>query len=126
MGQKSTGFASPAQGYEEEAIDLNSLLIHNPPATIFARVESSDMENFGLLKGSLLVIDRSKYAHPNSLVMLRHEGQFYCRIYTVENGKTLFSNGKSAFPPTPEETEIIGVVTASIKEYTYAASHLPH
>jgi hypothetical protein len=33
MGQKTSGFASPAQGYEDSAIDLNGLLIRNPPAT---------------------------------------------------------------------------------------------
>jgi hypothetical protein len=31
-GEKTTGFASPAQGYEDTAIDLNRLLIRNAPA----------------------------------------------------------------------------------------------
>jgi len=35
MGLKTAGFASPAQGYEETAIDLNGLLVKNPPATFF-------------------------------------------------------------------------------------------
>jgi len=59
MPEKTTGFASPAQGYEEEGIDLNRLLIRNPPATIYARLGSSDMEYLGLVKGTLLVVDRS-------------------------------------------------------------------
>jgi hypothetical protein len=36
MNNKTTGFASPSQGYEEQNIDLNRLLIHNPlPPTFF-------------------------------------------------------------------------------------------
>jgi hypothetical protein len=35
MEMKTTGFASPAQGYEEQTIDLNRLLIRNPrPPTL--------------------------------------------------------------------------------------------
>jgi hypothetical protein len=35
MNGKTTGFASPAQGYEETPIDLNRLLITNPPRYLF-------------------------------------------------------------------------------------------
>jgi DNA polymerase V len=117
MEQKTTGFASPAQGYEEETIDLNRLLIQNPPATIFVRLESSDMADLGLSRGCLLIIDRSKLPQPNSLVMLRHEGQFFCRLYTTKRGRPIFTNGKTAFSPIPDDTEIIGSVTASIHTY---------
>jgi hypothetical protein len=54
MPEKTTGFASPAQGYEEQTIDLNRLLIRNPPATIYVRLDSSDMEALGLMNGTFL------------------------------------------------------------------------
>jgi len=116
MGEKTTGFASPAQGYEEQAIDLNRLLIHNPPATYFVRLESSDMVPLGLPPGSLLIVDRSKDAVHNSLVLLRHEGRFLCRLMVKDKGKTLFLSGGTEIIPT-DETEIIGTITASIKTY---------
>ena len=125
MNSKTTGFASPAQGYEVEAIDLNRLLITNPPATYFLRMESSDMAELGLPLGSLLVVDRSKEPVHNSLVLIRHEGQFYCRLMRQTPsapgtaGKTLFTNGTTEIKPD-EETEIIGTVTASIKTYDNA------
>jgi len=59
MPEKTTGYASPAQGYEEEGIDLNRLLIRNPPATIYVRLDSNDVEDLGLVRGTLLVVDRS-------------------------------------------------------------------
>jgi len=114
---KTTGFASPAQGYEEQGIDLNRLLIHNPPATYFMRLETAEMEGLGLPSGSLLIVDRSRVPAPNSFVLIRHEGQFLCRLMLITEGKTAFTNGKTYIFPAPDETEIIGVITTSIKTY---------
>jgi len=116
-GQKPSGFASPAQGYEEQYIDLNRLLVKNRPATYFFRLDSGDMEQFGLPMGALLVVDRSKKPVPNSIVIIRHEGQFFCRMMTRINAKVIFTNGEDDIIPTTGDTEIIGVVTASIKLY---------
>jgi len=40
MYPKVTGFASPAQGYEHQTIDLNALMVHHPAATFLFRLES--------------------------------------------------------------------------------------
>jgi DNA polymerase V len=117
MDIKATGFASPALGYEEQTIDLNRLLVTNPPATYFMRLDTSDMTEMGLPRGSLLIVDRSKDPIPNHYVVIRHFGQFLCRTMIENNGKTVFTNGTSEITPTPDETEIIGKVTASIKIY---------
>jgi SOS-response transcriptional repressor LexA len=117
MNGKTTGFASPAQGYESDPIDLNSLLITNPPATYFFRLESSDMAACGLPKGSLLVVDRSLNPQPNNLVLLRHEGDFLCRQLATHNGKQVFTNGINDLVPIIDDTEVIGVITSSIKTY---------
>ena len=122
MEKKATGFASPMQGYEEQNIDLNRLLIRNPPATYFGRLDTGDMENLGLPRGSLLIIDRSKDPKPNSLVLLRHEGQFLCRQMVSRKGNTCFTNGKEEIRPTTDDTEILGVITASVKTY----EEIPH
>jgi hypothetical protein len=79
MTQKTTGFASPAQGYEEQTIDLNRLLIRNPPATYFFRLDSSNMEEFGLARGSILIVDgpRNGISYRFSVVPLRQQGTSY-------------------------------------------------
>jgi DNA polymerase V len=123
MELKTTGFASPAQGYEEEGIDLNRLLIHNPPATYFGRLETDGMEALGIPRSSLLIIDRSINPAPNSFVLIRHEGEFLCRLLVKQKGKTAFTDGTTYIFPTQDETEIIGTITASIKEYTNVNAH---
>jgi DNA polymerase V len=77
---KTTGFASPAQGYEDETIDLNRLLVRNPPATFFFRLESGEMAGLVLQAGAILVGDRAKSPSLNDLVIIRHEGEFLCRL----------------------------------------------
>jgi DNA polymerase V len=123
MGQKTSGFASPAQGYEDSAIDLNGLLIRNPPATYFYRLESADMDALGLHSGALLVVDRSKNAAKGDFVLLVHEGRFLCRLFTLKNGRKIFTDGKNEIVPIVNDTAIIGVVTASIQVFGYDISH---
>ena len=116
-GGKANGFASPAQGYEDNGIDLNSLLVKQPAATYFFRLDSGDMAGLGLPKGALLVVDRSKVPVFNNIVLIRYEGQFLCRLMVQHDGYTVFTNGISDIMPVVDDTEIIGVVTASIREY---------
>jgi len=123
MEQKTTGFASPALGYEEQGIDLNRLLIRNPPATYFIRLVSNDMETLKLPQGSLLIVDRSIDPVPNSFVLLRHEGEFLCRQLLKQKGKILFTDGIKSFYPTQNDTAILGTVTAYIKEFNNDISH---
>jgi DNA polymerase V len=123
MNQKASGFASPAQGYEEEGIDLNRLLIRNPPATYFFRLNSADMVSLGLPQGSLLVVDRSKVPTFNEYALIQHEGQFLCRLLTAHKGTKLFTNGKEYITPIANETEVIGAVTASICFYNNVDAH---
>jgi SOS-response transcriptional repressors (RecA-mediated autopeptidases) len=122
MEQKATGFASPAQGYEDTTIDLNGLLVRNPPATFFFRLESEDMAGLGLAKGALLVVDRSRNPAPDDFVLFVHEGRFLCRLMVLKNGVRIFTDGNSDIKPTTDDTAIIGVVTASIKAYGYDIS----
>lgn len=118
---KCTGFVSPAQGYEDQAIDLNKLLVRNPPATYFFWLETTEMENAGIPKGSLLIVDRSQKPKFNNLVLIKHENSFMCRLMLKEQGKTIFSNGKNSFLPIENDTEIIGAIIATIQTYD-----LPH
>ena len=80
-----TGFPSPAQGYESKGIDLNSVLIKHPSATIFMQIESSSYINMGIYNGDILIIDRAKRITPNSLVVYESEGRFVLgRVYKIK------------------------------------------
>ncbi len=71
-----TGFPSPAQGYEDKTIDLNSLIIKHPAATVFMQIDSSRYTHMGIYFGDLIVIDRSLTVYPESLVVFEADGEF--------------------------------------------------
>ncbi|MCR5614257.1 S24 family peptidase [Treponema sp.] len=80
-----TGFPSPAQGYESRGIDLNTVLIKHPAATVFMQIESSSYMNMGIYHGDILIIDRAKKITPNSLVVYESEGRFVLgRVYNIK------------------------------------------
>ena len=116
---KTTGFASPAQGYEDNIIDLNGLLIKNPPATFFFKLESEDMTALGLPKGALLVVDRSRNAKKGDFVLIAHEGRFLCRLMAENEGKIIFSDSITKIQPIADDTAIIGVVTSATQVFGY-------
>ncbi|MCK5845617.1 MAG: translesion error-prone DNA polymerase V autoproteolytic subunit [Victivallales bacterium] len=70
------GFPSPAEGYAERPLDLNELLVKNPPATFFVRVSGDSMTGAGVFPGDLMVVDRSLRAVDGSVVVALLEGEF--------------------------------------------------
>lgn len=71
-----TGFPSPAQGYEDKTIDLNSLIVKHPAATVFMQIDTNRYNNMGIYYGDLIVIDRSLTIRPESLVVFEADGEF--------------------------------------------------
>ena len=71
-----TGFPSPAQGYEQNTIDLNAYLIRHPSATVFMKIDNSHYRGMGIFNGDILIIDRAKKINQNSLVVYEAEGHF--------------------------------------------------
>ncbi|MGB3292577.1 MAG: S24 family peptidase [Phormidesmis sp.] len=55
----SAGFPSPADDHIEACLDLNELVITNPPATFFVRASGDSMAGVGIFDGDVLVVDRS-------------------------------------------------------------------
>jgi DNA polymerase V len=115
---KVTGFASPAQGYEMQGIDLNGLLIRRPNATFFFRVEDDDAKSIGIHNGSLLVVDRSIKAKPDDLVLMAHESRIMCCRFILREDEKVFTDGANIFKPIIDDTAILGVVTSAIQMFT--------
>ena len=122
-GRKTTGFASPAQGYDERAIDFNSLLVKHPAATFIFRLESGDLEDLGVPRRALLVVDRSVKPVINDFAVIRHDGLFLCRLLAARKGCTVFTDGRNDITPGDGDTEIIGKVTSYVKEMSHDFSY---
>lgn len=116
------GFAAAIGGYARKPLDLNELLVRNPPATFFARMSGDDMMGMGIGDGDILVVDRSANPKDGDIVIFYLESEFLARrIRGVKDGKIILESddgraGKKTISPRGN-IDIFGVVTASIRRF---------
>jgi DNA polymerase V len=72
----SAGFPSPADDYLEARLSLDELVIRNPSSTFFVKVEGHSMTGAGIYPEDILVVDRSKKAKPNDVIIAAIDGEF--------------------------------------------------
>lgn len=69
------GFPSPAQGYEDDPLDLHALLVRHPAATFFMTVRGDHLKPQGIRDGSIIVIDRSVTPKPADFTVMDLDGE---------------------------------------------------
>lgn len=78
------GFPSPAEDFQDDELDLNQVLIRNPPATFFYRAEGWSMLLAGVCDGDILVVDRSARPITGDMVLAVWDGnQPVCKILHI-------------------------------------------
>lgn len=80
-------FGSPACDYVENSLDLNRFLINHPIATYFMKMDSDSFKNEGILKGDILVVDRSLPPVDNKLIIAELNGELTVQRLRCKNGK---------------------------------------
>ena len=70
LGCVAASFPSPAEGYEDNSLDVHSYVVQNPAATFFWRVRGDTLTHEGILDGSVLVVDRSVPSKPGKLAVV--------------------------------------------------------
>ena len=113
------GFPSPADDWLDKTLDLNDLLIVNPPATFLMRVSGDSMKDAGILNGSILVVDRSITPKFGMVV-----------VASIDNGLTVKRYASGPFGPClradnpdyrdiliTEDTTVWGVVKSTITQF---------
>jgi DNA polymerase V len=82
-------------------LSLDEHFIKHPAATFFVKVEGDGMDDHGIYKGDILIIDRSLTPEKNSTVIVVIDGEL-----TVRHFSTIDS----------EEATIWGVVRGSVRD----------
>jgi len=112
------GFASPADDWIEESLDLNRRLVKTPSATFFIRVKGDSMIGAGIHEGDLLVVDRSVRPAHNHIVIAVVDGGFTVKRLHIEGKRVELRPENPAYPPIAigdgAELQVWGVVTYSI------------
>lgn len=113
------GFPSPAEDFEDDQLDLNQLLVRNPPATFFYRTEGRSMEAFGIFHGDIIAVDRSLEPADGDLVLATWDGNGpVCKELHVHADRIELRSGANAEPPivlTGETSVEVFVVTGVVR-----------
>ncbi len=112
------GFASPADDFVEEYLDLNDLLVKREEATFFVRVAGRSMVNAGILPGDILIVDRSLEAKHGKIVIAVVEGEVTVKRLNIINGAVILKAENPQYKDIPVngELHIWGVVTSVIHQ----------
>ena len=95
----AAGFPSPADDFIEQSIDLNRLLIRNPPATFLVRVEGDSMQDDCILDGSLVVVDKSLQPVDGDVAVCWLDGEFTLKRIRIEEGRITLMPANKRFNP---------------------------
>ncbi|WP_313443389.1 S24 family peptidase [Novosphingobium sp.] len=119
VGAAGAGFASPAQDWEESAINLVDLLRLDRAASFVFRVSGQSMLDAGLFDSDVLVVDRDAKPMNGRIVIAVVDGGFVVRQLCVRNGVPTLEarNSRMHYDPVvaDESVEVWGVVRASVR-----------
>lgn len=112
------GFPSPAADYIESTLDLNELLVRDPLATFFVRVEGESMREAGIQSGAIAVVQAGLEWRQGDVVVAEIDGGFTIKhLFRVGNRFEL-RPANPDFPviriPDTAELRIFGVVTGVV------------
>ena len=112
------GFASPADDFIEQYLDLNELLIKHEQATYFVRVAGRSMVDAGIYPDDILVVDRSLEAQHNKIVIAVIDGEVTVKRLYKRDGKIILKAENSDYKDIliSGELHFWGVVTSIIHQ----------
>ena len=112
------GFASPADDFVEEYLDLNDLLVKREEATFFVRVSGHSMIDAGIQPDDILIVDRSLEAKHGKIVIAVLNGEVTVKRLYDRNGQVILKAENPAYKDITVEGElhIWGIVTSVIHQ----------
>lgn len=115
------GFPVSTDATVEESLDLNHLIVKNPAATFFVRVEGDSMKDSGISSGDILAVDRSREPKHGSIVIASVFGELTIKRLALRGGSVFLvpENDEYEEVEITEEMEssIWGVVTHAVTSF---------
>lgn len=115
----AAGFPAPGDDMVEKPLDLNDLLIDNPTATFFVRVEGDSMEGARIFSGDILVVDRSVTPVDGSIVVAAVYGEMVVKRLSSTKERTLLVSENEGYEPIEitanDDCFVWGVVVGSAR-----------
>ncbi len=120
VGAAGAGFPSPAQDWEDDAINLIELLRLDRPASFVFRISGSSMVEAGIYDNDVVVVDRDTRPAEGHIVIALVDGGFVCRQLVRRRGAIQLEarNSQQCYEAiSAEGVEIWGVVRTGVRDY---------
>ena len=118
----SAGFPSPAADYTEEALDLNTYLVRNKPATFMFSVKGDSMVGASIEDGDKVVVDRALNPKHNDIVVAVLNGEYTIKRLFKHMGCVELRPENPAYQPITfkdgAELQVWGVVVGVVRRYS--------
>jgi DNA polymerase V len=119
----SAGFPSPATDYVEDGLDLNEFLVQNKPATFLFTVKGDSMSGAAIEEGDLIIVDRSRTARHNNIVVAVVDGEYTVKRLYKQSGQVELRPENPKYHPIRfddkhGELAIWGVVVGLVRRIT--------
>jgi DNA polymerase V len=113
----TTGFPSPAQGYEQKPFDFNEILIRHPAATYVMKYEGIALTEEGIRTNDILIVDSSIPPAAGRLTVIIDEADFRCVRLALNTSASIDSRFQyiDAAGNIHPVTQIFGTVTAAVR-----------
>ena len=110
-----TGFSSPAQDYSQDRLHIIQKLVNDPTNTYYFEMENNDMCGYGIVKGALLIVDRSVKPKDGAIIIVNVEGEWITRKLIIKDNLNFLTCGiqENDLLITDEGIVIFGAVTWS-------------
>lgn len=118
----AAGFPSPAQGYEEESLDLNEYLVRNQVSTFMFDVAGDSMIGAGIEEGDKVIVDRALTPKSRDIVVAVVEDEYTLKRLILAPGRAELHPENPAYKPRIfedcDQLEIWGVVVGVVRRYS--------
>jgi DNA polymerase V len=119
--QPAAGFPAPGDDLVEKALDLNDLLIDNPSATFFVKVQGDSMEGAKIFSGDILVVDRSVTPVSGKVVVAAVYGEMVVKRLQITADSTQLVSEQDGYEPIlitdNDDCFIWGVVIGDVRVF---------
>lgn len=119
LGDVAAGFPSPAEEELADVVTLEEYLVENKSATFLLRVSGRSMVGAGINPGDFVLVDRSKEAKLNDIVIAQVDGEYTMKYFQRRGKKVILMPANPDFSPieADESLSLEGVIVGVVRKY---------
>jgi len=115
----AAGFPAPGDDQIEKMLDINDLVVKNPAATFYVRVQGNSMEEAGIFDNDVLVVDRALEPKNGSIVVAAVFGEMVVKFLEKNSSGTRLISASESYQPIDvsqhDDCYVWGIVVGSVR-----------